>query len=92
MMPRCTAYHPDGCALGVCDCDRWLEIWNLVFMQYNRDENGVMTPLPRFAKAHSTTQNTAQHIASALIAGQYAVADQEGAGTGMGRIDGRGLP
>lgn len=39
--------HPDGCALGVCDCDRWLEVWNLVFMQYDRDENGVMTPLPR---------------------------------------------
>ncbi|MEM5817143.1 MAG: alanine--tRNA ligase, partial [Desulfitobacterium hafniense] len=36
---------PD-CALG-CDCDRFLEIWNLVFMQYNRDEAGVLTPLPK---------------------------------------------
>src|SRR5438105_14828224 len=34
--------------LGVaCECDRWLEIWNLVFMQYNRDASGKMTPLPR---------------------------------------------
>ncbi|KLU66445.1 alanine--tRNA ligase [Desulfosporosinus acididurans] len=37
--------QPD-CAVG-CDCDRFLEIWNLVFMQYNRDEAGVLTPLPK---------------------------------------------
>jgi len=36
---------PD-CAVG-CDCDRWLEIWNLVFMQFNRDASGEMTPLPK---------------------------------------------
>ena len=36
---------PD-CAVG-CDCDRYLELWNLVFMQYDRDESGKMTPLPK---------------------------------------------
>ncbi len=36
---------PD-CKVG-CDCDRYMELWNLVFMQYSRDKSGNLTPLPK---------------------------------------------
>jgi alanyl-tRNA synthetase len=35
----------EDCRVG-CDCDRYLELWNLVFMQYVRDSSGKLTNLP----------------------------------------------
>jgi len=52
----CTEIHVDFGATGACtseicdpacDCGRWLEIWNLVFMQFNRSADGSQTPLPK---------------------------------------------
>jgi len=64
---------PD-CAVG-CDCDRFLEIWNMVFMQYNRDKSGEMTPLPRpsidtgmgLERISSVVQNTPTNYETDLL-------------------------
>ncbi len=41
----CTCHRPD-CSPAT-DCERWWELWNLVFMQYELHPDGSMTPLPR---------------------------------------------
>ncbi len=80
----CSEIHLDrgqdhGCGkpdCGVdCDCDRFLEIWNLVFMQFNRDADGKMTPLPKpsidtgmgLERLASVLQNVATNFDTDLI-------------------------
>jgi alanyl-tRNA synthetase len=43
--PEVGCGSPD-CAVG-CDCDRYMEIWNNVFMQFDREASGKLTPLPK---------------------------------------------
>ncbi len=37
----------DDCSIATCECDRWIEIWNLVFMELFKDEEGNFTPLEK---------------------------------------------
>lgn len=37
--------NPAKCGIGICECDRYMEFWNLVFMELFKDEHGKFTPL-----------------------------------------------
>ena len=37
----------DNCSIATCECDRWVEIWNLVFTELFQDEEGNQSPLDK---------------------------------------------
>ena len=37
----------DDCSISTCECDRWVEIWNMVFTELFQDEEGNQTPLDK---------------------------------------------
>jgi alanyl-tRNA synthetase len=56
--------HPgQKCFVNVDGCERFIELGNLVFIQYNRDESGALTPLP---KKHVDTGTGLERTAAAL--------------------------
>jgi alanyl-tRNA synthetase len=66
-----TAHPGAACAVNVDGCSRFIELGNLVFIQYNRDAAGQLTPLP---KQHVDTGTGLERVAAVLQsieAGRY---------------------
>jgi len=40
-------HDPRGCGIATCECNRWVEIWNLVFTELYQDEEGNQSPLEK---------------------------------------------
>ncbi len=56
-------HEPSQCAVNVDGCARYIELGNLVFIQYNRDASGKLTPLPM---KHVDTGTGLERVASVL--------------------------
>ncbi|HIF98931.1 MAG TPA: alanine--tRNA ligase [Myxococcales bacterium] len=99
----CSEIHYDfgrteSCVSEICDpsceCGRWLELWNLVFMQFNRDESGTMHPLPSpsidtgggLERWASVLQGVRNNFDSDLFSGLLERA-QDVSGTTLGQSD-----